>query len=74
MPILLYTRLTTDVGESEAQCGVLITFLYKFPLKILVKDKNARLKPQLHCCSYPDKVSVNFEGLFWFSISSELLI
>lgn len=64
----------THGGESEAQCGVLITFLFKFTLKILVKAKNARLKTQLHCCSFPNKVSVNSEGLFWFSISSELLI
>lgn len=64
------------MGESEAQHGVLITFLYKFTLKILVKDKNARLKTELRYqgCSFPNKMSVKSEGLFWFPISSELLI
>lgn len=51
-------------------------FLFKFTLKILVKYKNARLKTQLHYqgCSFPNKMTVDFEGLFQFSVSSELLI
>lgn len=51
-------------------------FSVKFTLTIPGKDKHATVKPQQHYhgCIFPNKMPVNFEGLFQFSVSSELLI
>lgn len=54
--------------ENRRNCPTrgIVTFLMQFTLTMLSKGRRAGLQTKQHCegCSFPNKMSVNFEGVF----------